>query len=102
MRFGCKNRVGFSDWGAGQQITTPKRGRPEPPILNKETGDGEIVDGDIIELPTPDHYQVSWRIPEDNGVPIDYYLLTYYPVSTNLANHKKKYNYFVLIITFLF
>lgn len=80
LRFGCKNRVGFSDWGAGQQITTPKRGRPEPPILNKETGDGEIVDGDIIELPTPDHYQVSWRIPEDNGVPIDYYLLTYYPV----------------------
>jgi len=80
LRFGCKNRVGFSNWGAGQQITTPKRGRPEPPILNKETGDGEIVDGDIIELPTPDHYQVSWRIPEDNGVPIDYYLLTYYPV----------------------
>jgi neurocan core protein len=42
--------------------------------------DGEIVEGDIVELPTPDHYEVSWRIPEDNGVPIDYYLLTYYPV----------------------
>ena len=81
LRFGAKNRVGFSQWGANQQITTPKRGRPEPPIIHKQTGAGEIIDGDIVELTDPDHYEVSWQIPEDNGVPIDYFLLTYHPVS---------------------
>ena len=52
LRFGCKNRVGFSPWSSGQQVkigfnqnillinwiiskvTMPKRGKPEPPLLN--------------------------------------------------------------------
>ena len=83
LRFACKNKVGFSNWGAGQQTTTPNKGKPEPPILNLQNGDGEIVDTDVIELPTPDNYELSWQIPEDNGVAIDYFLLTYYAVSIN-------------------
>merc|ERR1711881_518232 len=80
LRFGAKNRVGFSQWGADQEITTPKRGKPEPPILSKRTSEGEIVDGDIIELSSPDRYQVFWDLPEDNGLSIDYFQLTTYPV----------------------
>jgi len=34
FRFGAKNLVGFSEWGAGQQFTMPQRGPPEPPIIN--------------------------------------------------------------------
>jgi len=79
LRFGCKNRVGFSEWGAGQTITMPRRGRPEPPILNTEQF-GVEIEGDVIELNTSNSYELSWQIPEDNGLPIDLFLLTYYPV----------------------
>ena len=77
LRFGCKNRVGFSAWGARQQITMPRKGRPEPPILNT---DMFVKHGDIVELNASNSYELSWQIPEDNGLPIDYFLLQYYPV----------------------
>jgi len=32
------------------------------------------------ELNTSNSYELSWQIPEDNGLPIDYFLLQYYPV----------------------
>ena len=34
FRFGAKNLVGFSEWGAGQQFTMPQRGPPEAPQIN--------------------------------------------------------------------
>lgn len=82
LRFGCKNRVGFSPWGAGQQVTMPKRGRPEPPILNSEDYGmpGFLNDGGFIELDSTNEYELSWQIPEDNGLPIDMFLLKYFPV----------------------
>jgi len=80
LRFGCKNRVGFSPWGVGIQLTTPMKGRPEAPILSIQTGPGEVLIGDVIELPRSKEYEVSWQIPEDNGVAIDFFLLTYFPV----------------------
>jgi len=80
LRFGSRNRVGFSQWGANQQITTPRRGAPEAPILHKRTGAEREIDGNVVEISHSDHYEVSWQIPEDNGVPIDYFLLTYYPI----------------------
>ena len=30
---------------------------------------------------TSNSYELSWKIPEDNGVVIDFFLLQYYPVS---------------------
>jgi hypothetical protein len=39
-----------------------------------------VLDGDVIELPSSNNYEVSWQIPEDNGQPIDFFLLSYYPV----------------------
>jgi len=82
LRFGCKNRVGFSPWGAGQQVTMPKRGRPEPPILNTQDYGmpGYISDSGIGQVDSSNKYELSWQIPEDNGIPIDMFLLQYYPV----------------------
>jgi hypothetical protein len=34
----------------------------------------------VVELHTSNSYELSWQIPEDNGLPIDYFLLQYYPV----------------------
>ena len=72
--------MGFSEWGAGQTITMPRRGRPEPPTLNTEQF-GVEMEGGVIELNTSNSYELSWQIPEDNGLPIDLFLLQYYPVS---------------------
>ena len=41
LRFAARNRVGFSKWEAQQQVTTGRRGRPEPPFLNTgQLGEG--------------------------------------------------------------
>ena len=34
FRFGSKNLVGFSLWGAARQLTMPDRGPPEPPRID--------------------------------------------------------------------
>jgi hypothetical protein len=51
------------------------RGRPEAPHLMRE---GSV--GGVLELTTSTTYEASWQIPGDNGVPIDYYLLSYFMV----------------------
>ena len=80
LRFGCRNRVGFSEWGAEQTITMPRRGRPEPPILNTKQS-GVEMEEDVIEVNSSNKYELSWQIPEDNGLPNDLFFLQYYPVS---------------------
>ena len=82
LRFGCKNRVGFSPWGAGQQVTMPKRSRPEPPILNAEDYSMSNFgnDGGLVQLDSSNKYELSWQIPEDNGLPIDMFRLQFFPV----------------------
>ena len=95
LRFGSKNRVGFSEWSALQRITMPRPGPPQPPTLKTE--EFGVENNGIIEVNTSNSYELSWKIPEDNGVPIDYFLLQYYPVSSehfsnNINNetfHKK-------------
>lgn len=81
LRFGSKNRVGFSDWGSEQRLTMPAPGPPQPPTLKTEQFGIEM--NGIIEVNTSNSYELSWKIPEDNGVPIDYFLLQYYPVTLN-------------------
>ena len=46
FRFGSKNLVGFSDWGAARQLTMPARGPPEPPRIETNVS----KDRDIIEI----------------------------------------------------
>lgn len=79
FRFGSKNLVGFSEWGAGQQFTMPDRGPPEPPIIHLPFGD-YILDTDTLNLTSPTSYELSWYLPEDNGEPIDFFEITYFPV----------------------
>ena len=81
--------MGFSEWGAGQTITMPRRGAPEPPILNTEQF-GVELEGGIIELNTSNSYELSWQIPEDNGLDIDFFLLQYYPVSISYNKRMHK------------
>jgi hypothetical protein len=49
--------------------------------------DVQVLDGDVIELPSSNNYEVSWQIPEDNGQPIDFFLLSYYPVVVLVLTH---------------
>ena len=49
---------------------------------------GFLNDGGFIELDSSNKYELSWQIPEDNGLPIDMFLLQYFPVTWNFAkNH---------------
>jgi hypothetical protein len=57
------------------------RGRPETPRLQRSAGPGEVLVGGVLELATPASCTLSWQIPGDNGVPIDFYLLSYHMVS---------------------
>ena len=82
LRFGSKNRVGFSEWSSEQTITMPRPGPPQPPTL--KTDQFGVENNGVIEVNTSNSYELSWKIPEDNGVPIDYFLLQYYPVSVYL------------------
>ena len=64
----------------------PQRGRPEAPVLNKDQF-GEVGEhGDVVVLKTSNSYELSWSIPEDNGLPIDFFLLQYYPVGYALKS----------------
>ncbi len=81
FRFAAKNLVGFSEFSASVQLTMPARGRPEPPRLDNR---GEEPDGNgVLEVDSPVGYELAWFIPEDNGEPIDYFEISYWPVSFN-------------------
>ena len=89
LRFGCKNRVGFSLWGSPQQVTMSVRGKPEAPGLNYGNYEWMLGDTGILSWDTSQPYHLSWQLPEDNGVPIDHFRLQYFPVSwviISLAN----------------
>ena len=81
LRFGCKNRVGFSLWGSPQQVTMSVRGKPEAPVLNYGNYIGHLGEAGILKWDTSQDYHLSWQLPEDNGVPIDHFRLRYFPVS---------------------
>lgn len=84
LRFGSKNRVGFSEWSSEQRITMPRPGPPQPPVLKTDLFG--VENNGIIEVNTSNSYELSWKIPEDNGVPIDFFLLQYYPVRKEGTN----------------
>ena len=82
MRFAARNRVGFSQWSAGLQVTTLDRARPEVPQLVLPFGEdqeqelGEMV----VQGNAATQLEVSWRLPQDNGLPIDWFLVEWVAV----------------------
>lgn len=77
FRFGAKNLVGFSEWGAAAQFTMPARGPPEAPRINTKTDD---VLNYVVNISSPTRFEVSWFLPEDNGDPIDFFEISFFPV----------------------
>jgi neurocan core protein len=76
FRFAAQNDVGFGNWAATEHHTMPKRSYPEEPrILSNPREDG------VVMSPYSDHYELTWKIPADNGEPIDQYSIKYCPVS---------------------
>ena len=39
------------------------------------------VENDVLNLTSPDRYELSWFLPEDNGIPIDFFEVSFYPVT---------------------
>ena len=39
-----------------------------------------LLDSDVLNLTSPNEYELSWYLPEDNGVDIDYFEISAYPV----------------------
>lgn len=75
FRFAAQNDVGFGNWAAPEYHTMPKRSNPEEPhILSNSAEDG------VVMSPYSDKYELTWKIPADNGEPIDQYSIKYCPV----------------------
>ena len=77
----------------------PKRGKPEPPLLNYGNyGLGGLLgDSGILEWDTSKEYLLSWQLPEDNGLPIDMFLLRYFPVSVTQRDSDQRRQDFPIV-----
>ncbi|KAI4463547.1 ctx-related type i transmembrane protein [Holotrichia oblita] len=77
FRFAAINDVGIGGYGGGnQQYTMPTRSVPtEPKILvpAEYAGLRDI----LVNSPYADHYELRWKVPHDNGDPIDYYVIRF-------------------------
>ncbi|XP_050443303.1 fasciclin-2 isoform X2 [Adelges cooleyi] len=74
FRFAAINEVGTSDWGVVEQRVMPRRSAPEEPkiLVTKD-----VYTEDYINSPYGNSYEVNWKIPADNGEPIDRYNVIY-------------------------
>lgn len=37
--------------------------------------------GDVLNLTSPEKYELVWNLPENNGEPIDFFEITFFPVA---------------------
>lgn len=86
FRFSARNDVGQGPFSGDQTITMPRRSVPaEPKILtpNYPSRDDNTVarEGIVAVSPYADHYELRWNVPNDNGDPIDSYIIRYCVVS---------------------
>ncbi|EEB14179.1 Fasciclin-2 precursor, putative [Pediculus humanus corporis] len=68
FRFAAQNDVGLGNWGREEFYTMPQRSRPgEPIILLRDDERG------FVQSPYDHKFELRWKIPADNGEPIDRY-----------------------------
>ncbi|XP_044255694.1 fasciclin-2 isoform X2 [Tribolium madens] len=80
LRFAAANDVGFGPWRNVPQVTMPRRSEPaEPKIyVPNHILDNSSNRQDVIAVsPYADHFELRWQVPNDNGDPIDVYLIRY-------------------------
>lgn len=73
FRFSARNEAGNGEWGGEKVEEMPKRAEPEEPLIFN-------ADSPVVEIPYKDHYVLQWKVPLDNGEPIDYFQIMYYQV----------------------
>lgn len=82
FRFAARNDVGMGIWTNAETISMPRRSEPaEPKMLLPPTS---IIDSnvsnraDMVALSHfPDHFELRWNVPNDNGDPIIGYEIRY-------------------------
>lgn len=79
FRFAAKNQVGYGEWSREETHTMPKRAAPEEPYIIAKT------ENKVVSTPYPDRYELLWSAPPNNGEPIDYFEVAYYPVRIFLS-----------------
>ncbi|XP_049826206.1 fasciclin-2 isoform X2 [Aethina tumida] len=88
--FAARNDVGMGPWRSIEAITMPRRSEPsEPKILvedhNQNQQENAVNREDIYTISQyADHYELRWNVPNDNGDPIQHYLVRY--CETNKIN----------------
>ncbi|KAG8237814.1 hypothetical protein J437_LFUL002422 [Ladona fulva] len=91
FRFAAKNDVGFGEWSADEQHTMPKRSNPEEPRILSGVSliDFGGPEGGIVMSPYVDRYELRWKIPADNGEPIDKYDIKFCPAKNTTIGWKE-------------
>lgn len=98
LRFAAANDVGFGPWQNGPMITMPRRSEPAEPkiyqpnhVLDNSSNRQDV----IVVSPYADHFELRWQVPNDNGDPIDVYLIRYCVVSI-FRCYTSKYVYYAI------
>lgn len=86
FKFAAKNDVGWGAYKNFETVTMPRRSEPaEPKILitNHNINDENSSNRQDMTVVSPysDHYELRWSVPNDNGDPIQHYLVRYCVVS---------------------
>lgn len=82
FRFAARNDVGIGGWSGDQQIQMPRRSVPAEPKLIidgqlPDVGSNYVAADLVTETHYADHYKMQWTVPNDNGDPIDSYIIRY-------------------------
>ncbi|CAB3247204.1 unnamed protein product [Arctia plantaginis] len=75
FRFAAINQVGPGSWGAPLTVIMPRRSPPEQPKWWENESPESLVHGKYA-----DRFELRWRVPANNGEPIDMYEINYCPV----------------------
>lgn len=74
VRFAAENEVGLGEWALEKAEQTPRKSAPEPPMLmNGKVGEWALT-------AYPDKFELIWKLPPDNGEPLDGFEIWYEPV----------------------
>ncbi|XP_013194959.1 fasciclin-2 isoform X2 [Amyelois transitella] len=75
FRFAAVNQVGAGVWGAPLTVIMPRRSAPEQPKWRENISSESLIRGMYA-----DKYELKWKVPANNGEPIDMYEISYCPV----------------------